>query len=152
MGMSAEGTLVGLVFRRVLGPDERERARRLVETVGATAPSADGVGLTWYGLHDLAAPGAEDLVGVAVTGGRGPETAELVLVAVPPGLRRRGLRRRLVREVADVLRGEGAERLVAVPTGHDGAWLALLEDTGFTPVDAAPPSAGADGPSWRLEL
>jgi len=70
--MNAVSTPVGLVFRRVLGPDERERARRLVETVGATVPSADGVGLTWYGLHDLAALGAEDLVGVAVKGGRGP--------------------------------------------------------------------------------
>jgi len=39
--------------------------------------------------------------------------------------------------VADVLRAEGAQRLVAVAAGHDGVWPALLEDAGFTSVYAA---------------
>ena len=73
---------------------------------------------------------------MAVTGGRGPESG------VGPrgrgtGVRRGGLGRRLVREVADVLRAEGAQRLVAVAAGHDGVWPALLEDAGFTSVYAA---------------
>jgi hypothetical protein len=65
------------------------------------------------------------LVGAAATRLVTPKTAELCVLAVPTALPWPGLGDRLVREVADALRAQGAERLVARSAGGDGRRLAL---------------------------
>jgi N-acetylglutamate synthase-like GNAT family acetyltransferase len=95
-----------------------------------------------FGLWDLAAPAGDGLVGVAVTraldDGR---SVELCGIAVPAQLRCQGLGRRLVAEVADAWRAEGALRLVA----RDPV-AGLLARTGFV-------AGGADaGDRVYLEL
>jgi GNAT superfamily N-acetyltransferase len=125
--------VTGIVFRRLVTPSERNLASGLL---------ADGaIPSRLFGLWDLAAPDGEELVGVATArpadaGG----SVELCGIAIRAGRRRRGLGRRLVAEVADALRSEGAGRLVARLEDGQGPAAALLARAGF----AAMPAGGRD--------
>ena len=77
-----------------------------------------------------------------------PKAAELCVLAVPAALPWPGLGDRLVREVADALRAQGAERVVARPAGGDGRRLALLRGAGFEAAGPRHP----DGPAVWLSL
>jgi GNAT superfamily N-acetyltransferase len=143
--------MTGIVFRRLLTPTERKAARRLLLNSGVPPAAAGDAGDTvLYGLWDVAAPDEEGLVGVAAT--QPPDAAgsvELCGFAVRAGLRRRGLGRRLVAEVADALRSESAARLVVRLEGDDGPAAVLLAREGFAATtDAGGASTGTDA-GWR---
>lgn len=129
--------MTGIVFRRVRTPSEREAASRLLADSGVSSPTVGGPGGTvLFGLWDLAAPDGEGLVGVAATRPLDAAgTVELCGIAIRSGLRRRGLGRRLLGEVADALRADGAERLVARLEGPQGPVAALLARAGFATTD-----------------
>ena len=145
----------GIVFRRLHSAGERRAAERMLADGGAPAPTVQGHGgAVLFGLWDLAASDSQALVAAAATrpldaGG----SVELCGIVVSTSLRRRGLGRRLVNEVADVLRSEGAERLVARPERGQCPAAPLLAQAGFTAAfdgGDAPPGVGL---GWRyLEL
>jgi GNAT superfamily N-acetyltransferase len=139
--------MTGIVFRRLRSLSEREAASSLLADSGVPQPTVSPGGAVLFGLWDLAAPAGEGLVGVAATralddGG----SVELCGIAVPPALRRRGLGYRLVTEVADALRVEGARRLVAKSTDAQSPATALLARAGFVAA------AGTDAAQVYLEL
>jgi GNAT superfamily N-acetyltransferase len=139
--------VTGIVFRRLRTPTEWEAARRLLADSGVPPAAVRDAGETvLYGLWDLAAPNEEGLVGVAAT--QPPDEAgsvELYGFAVRASLRRRGLGGRLVAEVADVSRSEGAARLVARLGGDDGPAAILLARAGFAAISEADgASSGTD--------
>jgi GNAT superfamily N-acetyltransferase len=143
--------MTGLVFRRLRSPSEREAAGRLLADSGVPPAIIRSAGDTvLYGLWDLAAPNGDGLVGVAAT--QPPDDAgsvELRAIAIRADLRRRGLGRRLVTEVADALRAEGAARLAARLKGDQRPAAALLARAGFAATsDADGQSAGTDV-GWR---
>ncbi len=147
--------MTGLVFRRLRSLSEREAAGRLLADSGVPPAAIRGSGDTvLYGLWDLAAPYEEGLVGVAAT--QPPDEAgsvELCGFAIRAGLRRRGLGRRLVTEVADALRAEGAARLVARLEGDQRLAAVLLARTGFAATtDVGGQSAGMDVGWYYLAL
>jgi ribosomal protein S18 acetylase RimI-like enzyme len=132
MNPASRRPVTGIVFRRAQSPSEREAASRLLVDSGVPAATvrslADAV---LFGLWDLAAPDVEALVGVAATRPLDAGAVELCGIAVRAGLRRRGLGQRLLAEVADALRADGAERLVArSPDAHSPA-AALLARAGL---------------------
>jgi ribosomal protein S18 acetylase RimI-like enzyme len=139
--------LPGIVFRRLRSPSEHEAAGRLLADGGIPAAAVASSAAALFGLEDLAAPEGEGLVGVAAT--RPLDDAgsvELCGVAIRAGLRRRGLGRRLVTEVADALRVEGAACLVARLEADQGPAVALLRRACFT---AAGGQAAGAGRGWR---
>ena len=145
----------GIVFRRLHSAGERGAAERMLADGGAPVPTVQGQsGGVLFGLWDLAASDSRALVAAAATrplDAGGP--VELCGIVVRAGLRRRGLGRRLVNEVADVLRSEGAERLVARPERGQCPVAPLLAQAGFVAA-----TGGGDEPpgvrlGWRyLEL
>jgi len=139
--------MTAIVFRRLRSPSEHAVAGELLADSGlAPLPVPLPSGTVLFGLEDLAVLNGEGLVGVAVT--RPIDDAgsvELCGVAVRAGRRRQGLGRRLVAEVADALRVEGAACLAArLEPGREPA-AALLARTGFTTAARA---AGT-GRGWR---
>ena len=139
--------LTGIVFRRLRSPSEREAARSLLVDSGVPPAAVHSRSDTvLYGLWDLAAPNGEGLVGVAATQPLDDTgTVELRGIAIRGGLRRRGLGRRLVSEVADAWRATGAARLVARLDGDHRPAAALLARAGFAATtDADGQSAGTD--------
>ena len=143
--------MTGIVFRSIRSRAERDAAGRLLADSGVPPSTVRLPGdPVLYGLWDLAAPNGEGLVGVAAT--QPPDdtgSVELCGIAVRAGLRRRGLGRRLVTEVADALRTKGAARLVARLKGDQGPAAALLARAGFAATtDADGQSAGTDV-GWR---
>jgi len=147
--------MTGIVFRRLRSPAEREAARRLLADRGAPPPRVRMPGETvLYGLWDLAAPNGERLVAVAAT--QRLDDAGLVAlcgIAIRADLRRRGLGRRLVTEVADALRAQGAARLVVRLDGDHRPAAALLTRAGFAATtDADGQSAGTEVGCLYLEL
>ena len=143
--------MTGLVFRRLRFPSERRAAGRLLADSGAPPAAIHSSGDTvLYGLWDLAAPNGDGLVGVAAT--LPPDatgSVELCAIAIRAGLRRRGLGLRLVTEVADASRAEGAARLAARLKGDHRPAAALLARAGFAATsDADGQSAGTDV-GWR---
>jgi GNAT superfamily N-acetyltransferase len=85
-----------------------------------------------FGLWDLAAPNEEGLVAVAATQRLDDaRSVELCGIVVRPGLRRRGLGWRLVTEVADALRAQGAAHLVVRLEGDPRPAAALLTRAGL---------------------
>jgi GNAT superfamily N-acetyltransferase len=145
----------GIVFRRLQAAYERGAAEMMLADGGAPAPTVRGQsGGVLFGLWDLAASDSQALVAAAATrpldvGG----SVELCGIVVRASLRRRGLGRRLVNEVADMLRSEGAERLVARPERGQCPVAPLLAQAGFVAAAEggdAPPGVGL---GWRyLEL
>jgi GNAT superfamily N-acetyltransferase len=138
----------GIVFRRVQSPSEREAASSLLADSGVPAAAVRSLGdAVLFGLWDLAAPDGEALVGVAATRPlEGAGWVELCGIAVRAGLRRRGLGRRLLAEVADALRADGAERLLAGCADAHSPATALLAYAGFVAT------AGTDVGRLYLEL
>ena len=101
----------------------RGAASRLLADGGVPPAAGNGV---LYGLWDLTAPSGEVVVGVAATQPLDDDgSVELCGIAIRAGLRRRGLGRRLLAEVADALRAQGAARLVARLEGDRWCYLAL---------------------------
>ena len=146
---------IGIVFRQIHTSAEREEARSLLlATVG---PSWRILGLdercTGFGLWDLTAEGT-GLVAAAVIRPVEPRVVELcawAALAAPPWSTAGD---RLVREVVDTLRADGAERVVA-----RAAKVGCLErscctepgsgPSGFEYLDVqVPDEDGADSAVW----
>ena len=147
--------MTAIVFRSVRSPSERSAARRLLVDSGVPPAAVHSGGDTvLYGLWDLAAANGEELVGVAAT--RPPDaggSVELCGIAIRAGLRRRGLGLRLVTEVADALRVEGAQRLVAKAGDRKSPATALLARAGFAATtDGDRRSAGTEAARLYLAL
>jgi ribosomal protein S18 acetylase RimI-like enzyme len=124
--------MTGIVFRRVRSTSERQAAAMLLADSGMPpAPDRGPDGTVLFALWDLAAPAGEALVGVAATRPLDAGAVELCGIAIRVGLRRRGLGRRLLAEVADALRADGAQRLLARPAGGQSPAAALLARAGF---------------------
>jgi ribosomal protein S18 acetylase RimI-like enzyme len=143
--------VTAIVFRRLRSPSEREAASRLLTDSGVPPAAAHSAGdRALYGLWDLAAQPGEGLVGVAATQSLDAAgSVELCGIAIRAGLRRRRLGRRLVTEVADALRAEGAARLAARLHSEHMPAAALLAGAGFAATtDADGQSAGTDV-GWR---
>jgi N-acetylglutamate synthase-like GNAT family acetyltransferase len=77
---------------------------------------------------DPGEPPAGAVLTLPVGAGR---TVELRLVAVSPVADRERVGRRLLAEVADTLRSEGVQRLVAAASNAELALMALLQAAGF---------------------
>ena len=143
--------VTGIVFRSVWSPAERAAASRLLADSGVPPAAVHSTGDTaLYGLWDLTAPAGEGLVGVAATQPLAAAgSVQLCGIAVRADLRRRGLGRRLVTEVANVLRATGATSLAARLEADYGPAAAVLARAGFAaPTDADGQSAGTDT-GWR---
>jgi ribosomal protein S18 acetylase RimI-like enzyme len=147
--------MTGIVFRRLRSPTEREAACRLLADGGAPPRTVRTPGESvLFGLWDLAAPNEEGLVAVAATQRLDDaRSVELCGIVVRPGLRRRGLGWRLVTEVADALRAQGAAHLVVRLEGDHRPAAALLARAGFAATtDADGQSAGTEVGWLYLEL
>lgn len=130
---------VGIVFRRLPTDVEQELARATVVAAGRPLPApATGDRWTWFGLWDLAAAGGTGLLAVAAIRPIGPRTAKLCAWAVPTAPWS-AVGDRLLREVADTLRADGAERVVVRPPEGCPQERQLLHGAGFRPVGLAGP-------------
>lgn len=139
--------MTGVVFRRLRSPAEREAAHRLLADGGARQGPVRTPGqAVLFGLWDLAAPNGEGLVAVAATHRLDDAgSVELRGIVVRADLRRRGLGRRLVGEVADALRAQGAALLVVRLEGDHRPAAALLTRAGFAAsADAEVQSVGSE--------
>ena len=143
MRPDSPGPPAGIVFRRLDTRDERELARSLAAAGPSSASPGCPGAWAWFGLWDLAPVEGVGLVGAAATRLVTPKTAELCVLAVPAALPWPGLGDRLVREVADALRAQGAEWVVARPAGGDGRRLALLRGAGFEAAGPRHPDGSA---------
>jgi GNAT superfamily N-acetyltransferase len=154
----------GMVFRRCWSPSEQRAAGTLLAGRGCPLAEPGVAGSDLFGLWDLTAPAGEALVAAAATGPPG-HGGDVVLrgIAVAPGAGHRGLGRRLICEVADCWRAQGAARLVAWPAGRPGPTVAQLRSAGFVPAGAGRAPAGVSAPLtgvpadneagwWELEL
>jgi GNAT superfamily N-acetyltransferase len=159
MRPGSPGLPVGIVFRRLPIGIERQLARSLLAAGGPSwrAPGTGGR-WTWFGLWDLAAAGGTGLLGTAAIRPVEPRVAELCALAVLATRPWRAVGDRLVREVADTLRADGAERVVARLAGDRRQGLELLRGAGFRPAGLqwpdvqAPGQDGADGLTVWLSL
>jgi GNAT superfamily N-acetyltransferase len=147
--------MTGIVFRKPRSRPEREAVTSLLADSGVPPAAIRGAGDTvLYGLWDLAAPTGEGLVGVAAT--RMLDDAgsvELCGIAVLAAFGHRGLGYRLVTEVADALRVEGARRLVAKSADRQSPATALLARAGFVAAVDADGQPGETDVGWLyLEL
>jgi GNAT superfamily N-acetyltransferase len=152
------GLPAGIVFRRLHGEDERALARSLLAATGRAGSAGEERGLAWFGLWDLAVAEEVALIGAAATRPVTAATVELCALAVPAEPPWQGLGERLLREVADTLRAEGVEQMVARVDGDDGR-VALPRDAGLVPLPAprrqelsSGASSGADGAGVWLSL
>ena len=152
------GLPAGIVFRRLHTDAERALARSLLAATGRARSAGEEGGLAWFGLWDLAAAEEVALIGAAATRAVTAATAELCALAVAAELPWQGLGDRLLREVADILRAQGVERMVARVEADDGRG-ALLRDAGLVPLPARrrqelPPGApyGTDDAGAWLSL
>ena len=143
--------MTAIVFRRLRSPSEHAAAGELLADGGvAPLPTPPSRGIVLFGLEDLAVLNGEGLVGVAVT--RPLDDAgsvELCGIAVRAGHRRQGLGRRLVAEVADALRVEGAACLAARLERGRGPAATLLERAGFRAAARAGGGPAGTGRGWR---
>jgi GNAT superfamily N-acetyltransferase len=135
----------GIVFRRLDTSAEQDLARSLLAAGGplwrSLGPRREWV---WFGLWDLAPTDGTGLVAVAAIRPVTARTVELGALAVPAALPWRGLGDRLLREVADTLRGQGAERVV-VRLPEEGRGPTLLRDAGFAAAGLQPPDGHEPG-------
>lgn len=146
--------MTGIVFRRLRTPTERTTARGLLAASGVPAATSQRHnGEVLFGLWDLAAPDPAALVAAAATGPADAGSVELYSIVVRAGLRHRGLGRRLVAEVADAWRAEGAQRVVTQLVDGQGPAAGLLARAGFVAaVDAHGRSAETSEGWLYLEL
>ena len=142
--------MTAIVFRRLRSPSEHAAARELLADGSVALPAPSLRGTVLFGLEDLAVLNGKGLVGVAMT--RPLDDAgsvELCAVAVRAGRRRQGLGRRLVTEVADALRVEGAACLAVRPERGHGPASALLTRAGFTAAASIDDGPAGTGHGWR---
>jgi len=138
----------GIVFRRLGTAAERSSARGLLDGAGIAYRSPRLAGdEVWSGLWNLTAANGAALTAAAATLRTSARVLELrALVAVRNGGHRNALCGRLVRELADVCRAHGAERMMAGIAGGDVAAARLLRRAGFgTTRDPRPPEEGSIG-------
>jgi hypothetical protein len=145
-GAMRPGPPSGIVFRRLRTRAEHDLARSLLAAGGVARRPGRGGGLVWFGLWDLAPAEGTGLVGTAATRLVVPGVAELCAYATPAPPPWPGLGDRLLREVADALRADGAERIFARPPGGGGEGLALLLGAGFRAAPPQRPGGVRDGP------
>ena len=138
--MTPRGSPAGIVFRRLDAAPERRQAGRLLPDCGLDDHDST---CEWYGLCDLTATTASDLIGVAVVRSVDATTARLCGLAVPAAHRAPQLGRRLVCEVADRLRASGVEEITAPPV-RDRRVAVLLARVGFVPRE----QGQGRGPGW----
>jgi hypothetical protein len=91
----------------------------------------------WSGLWNLTAANGAGLAAAAATLRMSARVVEVRALVVPASGRRPALCGRLVRELADACRANGAEWMVAGAAGADVAAVDLLRRTGFDPTTAA---------------
>ncbi|WP_222272487.1 GNAT family N-acetyltransferase [Modestobacter marinus] len=127
--MTSRGSPAGIVFRRLVADSERRQAARLLPDCGLDDHDS---ACNWYGLCDLTATEGNGLAGVVVVRPLGRTAARLCGLAVSAAYRDPSLGRRLVCEVADLLRASGVEELT-VPPALDRRAAALLARVGFVP-------------------
>jgi L-amino acid N-acyltransferase YncA len=138
----------GIVFRRLGTPAERSRARRLLDAGGPGYRSPRLIGdEAWSGLWNLTAASGAALAAAAATVQLAARVVEVRAVVLPAGGHRPALGGRLVRELADACRAQGAERMVAGTAragggefgagDADAAAVDLLRRMGFDQVTAA---------------
>jgi L-amino acid N-acyltransferase YncA len=147
----------GIVFRRLRAGVEQELARSLLRAGGPSwHAGGQAGGWVWFGLWDLAPTAGAGLVGAAATRPLAPRAVELCALALPAAAPWRGLGDRLLREVADTLRAQGAERMVARPPAGQDQEPALLRDAGFAAAGTRPdgyePGSAWDGAGVWLSL
>jgi hypothetical protein len=160
MRQGSPGLPAGIVFRQLQTAAERASALTLLAGGGASRSAVEVDGLVWFGLWDLASAESVALIGAAATRSLTEGTVELCVLTVPAAAPWPGLADRLLREVADMLRAQGVERMVARLAGDHGR-LELPRDAGLVPLPAGqrpevpgPHSAAADdlGAWLSLEL
>jgi hypothetical protein len=128
----------GVVFRRLDARPELDLAERMIGAGPGFASPPFTPDSIWFGLWQLAPAEGAGLVGVAISRQVAAGTAELCAAVSPfPGLLAR-----LVWEVANAYRAQGAEWLVTRSMADVDA-LALLRGVGFR---------GFAGSWLRLEL
>jgi len=143
-------SVTAIVFRSVRSSSERSAARRLLADSGIPSVAPRSGDCVLYGLWDLATRTGQGLVGVAAT--QPPDaggSVELCGVAIRGDLRHRGLGLRLVTEVADALRAEGATRLGVRLESDHGPAAALLTRAGFAATTDADGRSAGTGAVWR---
>ncbi|WP_328475615.1 hypothetical protein OHA21_19785 [Actinoplanes sp. NBC_00393] len=115
--------VMDIVFRRLGAADARELS------LVYRSPRLSG-DEQWSGLWNLTAANGSALTAAAATEQLSARTLEVRALAVRPG---QPAPDRLVRELADLCRARGVERLVAAVADGD----AVLRRAGFAPSDAA---------------
>ena len=138
--MAANGSLAGIVFRRLDAESDLREAARMLPDCHLVDHDHTCVR---YGLCDLTASEGSGLAAVALVRPVEPTTARLCGLAVSGGFRAGRLGRRLVCDVADRLRASGVEALVAAPA-RDSALAALLGQLGFVALERSQ----AEDPGW----
>jgi len=138
MNSASQSGTAGIVFRRARTSSEREAAARLLADGGVPVPTVPSPGGTvLFALWDLTALESDALVGVAAIRPLEPAAVELCGLAIRAGLRRRGLGRRLLAEVADALRADAAARLVTRSLPAHSPAATLLTRAGFAATGGA---------------
>ena len=137
----------GIVFRRFGTPAERSRARGLLDAAGPAYRSPRLAGdEVWFGLWNLTAANGAALTAGAATLRMSARVLEVRALVVRTGVHRSAMWGRLVRELAEVCRAQGAEWMVAGTAGGDVAAAELLRRAGFdTTSDPGLPDAGSIG-------
>lgn len=102
--------------------------------VDAWSESAVLAELEGPGRHAVAAVEDEEVVGYAVTM-RSADLADLQRIAVRPDRQRRGIARRLLDEVLDHARAEGANRMLLEVSASNAAAMAFYAAADFVEID-----------------
>lgn len=132
-----------LLLRRVVGPAAAPALAMLGGDRSRPDLAATSADATIYAMVDVTAPGVDPVAAARVVGPSPDGTAELAALCVAPPYRGRGLGGRILGEVVDVLRGQGAVRVNAV-VGENGVARRLLARAGFKVTDPAGTRLGMD--------
>jgi GNAT superfamily N-acetyltransferase len=145
-----------LLFRAVVQPAHRAvAARSLDAAVGARSRRCACEPDLWV-LEDAASGPGEEPVAVAATCPVGDgRRVRLDGFVVAPSLRRRGIGRRLLEDLADTMRARGVLTLVAAVPTDDAAAIMVVQRAGFRPSyveRASPDHNGRDVVWFDVEL
>lgn len=128
----------GIVFRQLTACGERSWADLMLAGGGPGFRSPRLAGdETWYGLCDLAGETGSVVAAAAATCRLSMRVLEVRAMAMPASGDWAALRRRLMRELANACRAQGAQWMVAGAAGVDAAAVDLLRGGGFTLAAAA---------------
>ena len=142
----------GIVFRRLGTPAERARARGLLVAAGPAYRSPRLAGdEVWSGLFDLTAADGAAPAAVAATLPMSVRVLEVRALVVRTGAPSSAMWGRLVRELADECRAQGAEWLVAGIADGDTAAVELRR-AGFgpAPVPGLPEAGSLGWLAWEV--